>query len=269
MVAVMIADRPAIGSRTSLPRKLALSCALAIALAAAGWAARGWLEPSLGDRAIFLFFVPAVVAAAALGGLWPGALATILGALAGWRLGAGREGDLIEGSVFLATCAAVVTGGEWFQRARARTEAANRDLAAREAHLQSILDTVPDAMIVIDERGLVRSFSPAAERLFRMERGRDRGAQRQSAHARRRTGRRTTATWTLLPHRRAPDRGHRAASWSANGGTAPPSQWSWPWARCAPETAASSQASSGTSPIASEPRRACRSFKANSCTFHG
>src|SRR6266849_3918592 len=37
---------------------------------------------------------------------------------------------------------------------------------AREAHLASILDTVPDAMIVIDEGGIVQSFSPAAERLF-------------------------------------------------------------------------------------------------------
>ncbi len=40
------------------------------------------------------------------------------------------------------------------------------DLTARERHLQSILDTVPDAMIVIDERGLMQSFSAAAERLF-------------------------------------------------------------------------------------------------------
>lgn len=40
------------------------------------------------------------------------------------------------------------------------------DLRAREAHLQSILDTVPEAMIVIDEAGLIHSFSAAAERLF-------------------------------------------------------------------------------------------------------
>ncbi len=39
-------------------------------------------------------------------------------------------------------------------------------LVEREAHLRSILDTVPDAMIVIDERGVVRSFSAAAERMF-------------------------------------------------------------------------------------------------------
>ena len=37
---------------------------------------------------------------------------------------------------------------------------------ALEAHLDSILDTVPDAMIVIDERGLILSFSAAAERMF-------------------------------------------------------------------------------------------------------
>src|SRR5262245_31546268 len=37
---------------------------------------------------------------------------------------------------------------------------------AQEAHLRSILDTVPDAMIVIDEHGLILSFSAAAERMF-------------------------------------------------------------------------------------------------------
>ena len=37
---------------------------------------------------------------------------------------------------------------------------------ALEAHLASILETVPDAMIVIDERGLILSFSAAAERMF-------------------------------------------------------------------------------------------------------
>ena len=40
------------------------------------------------------------------------------------------------------------------------------DLTAREAHLKSILDTVPDAMIVINALGIMQSFSAAAERLF-------------------------------------------------------------------------------------------------------
>jgi PAS domain S-box-containing protein len=43
---------------------------------------------------------------------------------------------------------------------------AQTELAAREAHLRSILDTVPEAMIVIDEGGLITSFSAAAGQLF-------------------------------------------------------------------------------------------------------
>jgi len=39
-------------------------------------------------------------------------------------------------------------------------------LRLREQHLRSILDTVPDAMIVIDGSGAIQFFSTAAERLF-------------------------------------------------------------------------------------------------------
>ncbi|HEX7657807.1 MAG TPA: PAS domain S-box protein [Sphingomonas sp.] len=45
-------------------------------------------------------------------------------------------------------------------------KAAEAALESSARHLKSILDTVPDAMIVIDERGIVMSFSAAAERLF-------------------------------------------------------------------------------------------------------
>lgn len=44
--------------------------------------------------------------------------------------------------------------------------AAERALEKRERHLHSILATVPDAMVVIDEQGTMISFSAAAERLF-------------------------------------------------------------------------------------------------------
>lgn len=44
-------------------------------------------------------------------------------------------------------------------------------LRTREEHLRSILDTVPDAMIVIDEAGIVQLFSRAAERMFGYTKG--------------------------------------------------------------------------------------------------
>ncbi|WP_238122466.1 MULTISPECIES: sensor histidine kinase [unclassified Xanthobacter] len=56
--------------------------------------------------------------------------------------------------------------GERLRQTRQAAAARTRDLLAREAHLSSILSTVPDAMVVIDEHGIMRSFSATAERLF-------------------------------------------------------------------------------------------------------
>jgi two-component system sensor kinase FixL len=64
--------------------------------------------------------------------------------------------------IFFIIGAATAWGSEYLQRTRMRAAAS----AGRAAHPQSILDTVPDAMVVIDERGIIRSFSLAAERLF-------------------------------------------------------------------------------------------------------
>jgi two-component system, LuxR family, sensor kinase FixL len=46
---------------------------------------------------------------------------------------------------------------------------ARAELEEREGLLRSILETIPDAMIVIDERGIIQSFSATAERLFGFE----------------------------------------------------------------------------------------------------
>lgn len=147
-----------------------------VGLAAAVLGATGGLAlhlamiPWLEHRLTLLFFVPAVVVAAALGGAIPGTLATVLGLACGmyvtWSAGALTAGDLAGIAIFLFLGLAITAGGEAFQIMRSRAAAVNRDLRAREAHLQSILATVPDAMIVITERGIMRSFSPTAERLF-------------------------------------------------------------------------------------------------------
>jgi two-component system sensor kinase FixL len=41
-----------------------------------------------------------------------------------------------------------------------------QSLRDREAHLQAVLATVPDAMVIIDSKGLIQNFGAIAERLF-------------------------------------------------------------------------------------------------------
>ncbi len=127
-------------------------------------------SPLVDEQAAFLFFVPAIIGAAALGGAVPGLLATALGLACGLVLSAGSGpltgADLVGSLVFLVIGAAITAGGEAFQNMRSRSVAVNQDLRTREAHLQSILATVPDAMVVITEHGVMQSFSHAAERLF-------------------------------------------------------------------------------------------------------
>ena len=50
-------------------------------------------------------------------------------------------------------------------------KAAEASVARREQHLRSILATVPDGMIVMDDLGIVSSFSAAAEALFGYAKG--------------------------------------------------------------------------------------------------
>jgi two-component system sensor kinase FixL len=68
--------------------------------------------------------------------------------------------------LFAALGVGIAFVGDRLFRADAAARAFNETILQREAHLQSILDTVPDAMVVIDTNGIVQSFSAAAARLF-------------------------------------------------------------------------------------------------------
>lgn len=127
------------------------------------------LHPWLGDRGAFLIFIPPVLCAAGLGGLGPGLLATVLSLVFGLLLVGGAspgEPEMLEAVIFAAVGVGIAWFGEQHRRTRIRDRSNAADLSARETHLRSILDAVPDATVVIDERGVVQSFSAAAERLF-------------------------------------------------------------------------------------------------------
>ena len=139
--------------------------AVALALAA-----RALLAPILHDDSIFLYFVPTVLISAGVGGLGPGLLATTLSLVAAFFVlssaSAISNTGLLNAAAFAVIGIGVSWGGGLLHRSRRRAILMTGDALAREAHLQSILDTVPEAMIVIDERGFIQSFSSAAERLF-------------------------------------------------------------------------------------------------------
>jgi two-component system sensor kinase FixL len=143
-------------------RRPALAFAVAAAGAALAAAARAAFAGLISDGAGVLLFVPAVVGAAALGGFLPGIVAALLGAGALFLVNGGPAGIIL----FLLIGAALAVGGEWFQRSVERASATLGALSEREAHLRLILETIPDAMIVIDEAGIMQTFSRAAERLF-------------------------------------------------------------------------------------------------------
>jgi two-component system sensor kinase FixL len=155
---------------SSFPSGWLAACAVAVVAVGVGVMARLALDPLIEERRTFIFFVPAVVAAAAIGGLWPGLFAALLGAGAALAVdshsGNLGVGNFVGAAVFLLIGASVAVGGRWSQTIRRRSMSANDGLAQREAHLRSILETVPDAMIVIDEGGVIQDFSRAAERLF-------------------------------------------------------------------------------------------------------
>lgn len=133
------------------------------------WLMLAWgLQPWLEDRGFFLIFIPATLFAAGFGGVGPGLLATALSVAIALLVGGGNlsQPALLEALIFAIVGGGISWFGEQLRRSRIRDATHTQDLRAREAHLRSILNTVPDATVVIDEKGIVQSFSAAAERLF-------------------------------------------------------------------------------------------------------
>lgn len=151
------------------PSRLTAYSAAALATAACVLL-RVALGPVFREDLAILLFVPALIASAALGGLGPTLAAAVLSVAAGIAVPGAvdplQPDQAVQIAVFAVLAVAMGLGGERMLRKDRDFRHVVGDLEAREAHLQSILDTVPDAMVVIDERGIMRSFSAAAERQF-------------------------------------------------------------------------------------------------------
>lgn len=121
------------------------------------------LRQTFADRTFMMIYMPVVVYAAFAGGLGPALLASVLCiAISVFLLG----GDLVASPANLIDVAFFAVMGPVLGFIGERLLRESEESRYRQAQLQSILDTVPEAMIVIDERGIMRSFSATAERLF-------------------------------------------------------------------------------------------------------
>jgi len=143
--------------------------AIALAAVAITLACRLALDPLLYGHPLMVLFVPALLISATLGGLGPGLFAAALSVactLFFVRLPMNDPSVLLDISAFAVIGLGITWFGKTLQRSRRKAVDQNRSLLAGQAHLRSILDTVPDAMIVIDEQGIMSSFSIAAEGLF-------------------------------------------------------------------------------------------------------
>jgi len=142
---------------------------LALVLIGAGFVLFAVTGGPGGMPTLLLIFCAAIVATSGIGGFGPGMLAVVGGLLAAGFV-ATRDAAPATNVAYVVLFAALGGGIAWtggrFHRAWREAAEAIRDITAREAHLQSILDTVPEAMIVIDETAAIQSFSSAAERLF-------------------------------------------------------------------------------------------------------
>lgn len=140
---------------------------LTMAACAAAFILSSVLRGPYPDTSPLMIFATVVMGASLLGGAGPGVLATLLG-LAGslYLEPGGAPLGAVALIVFAALGAVASLLGAWAARRRRMGEEASVALAAREAHLRSIFDTAPEAMIVINDEGVVQSYGASAERMY-------------------------------------------------------------------------------------------------------
>ena len=169
----MFQSRPSIAEAAldlSSPRRIIEQYSIALIAIAVALVVRTVLAPVLNGEASYLFFMPAVLVGSAFGGWGPGVFATFIALLLGLFLVADfREltsADIVNAAVFTLVGVGTAWRGDMLRRSRLAAAASAEAAFAREAHVKSILESVPDAMVVINEAGIIQSFSSAAERLF-------------------------------------------------------------------------------------------------------
>ncbi|WP_423828007.1 oxygen sensor histidine kinase FixL [Sinorhizobium fredii] len=127
------------------------------------------LSTFIGDSLILSSFIPGMLIAAFVGGLKSVVLAagvSILAAIFLHWLEDAPYPELVELMVFGLAMLLIACLGEVLEAGRRAMDKIKAAVKARDAHLRSILDTVPDATVVSAANGTIVSFNAAAVRQF-------------------------------------------------------------------------------------------------------
>jgi two-component system, LuxR family, sensor kinase FixL len=159
------------GRRPGMAIPFAKPVSLALTMAGVGAAVflQSWFGAwAPGEDAQYLIAALAVLFAAAIGGLAEGVLATVLCLAYSiiWGGGTLHPPFAANAAAFATFGFGLSALGEVLHHMRYRAVQATNGLKTREALLTSILETVPDAVLITDENGIIRSFGGAAEQMF-------------------------------------------------------------------------------------------------------
>ncbi|AGA09441.1 PAS domain-containing sensor histidine kinase [Sinorhizobium meliloti] len=125
-------------------------------------------EP-IGEGLLLFSFIPAILVVALIGGRNPILFAaglSLVAAVSHQQITSADGPSVVELLVFGSAVLLIVALGEVLEAARRAIDRTEDVVRARDAHLRSILDTVPDATVVSATDGTIVSFNAAAVRQF-------------------------------------------------------------------------------------------------------
>ena len=148
-----------------LARYFVAACAVLLTFAIQYLLQVRWAAPTP-----FIVFAPAIMLASIVGGRGPGLLSVAISLASAYFLLSlfpqPADARWLGLSVFAVVGLTIVWLGEVVRSAYVKLRDTEQQLRLREAHLTSVLNTVPDATVVIDREGKIVSFNAAAVRQF-------------------------------------------------------------------------------------------------------